>query len=74
MRAQDAYFVAKPDADTMVWGVLDGHGPDNGTLAAQVAAVSFREWCAEHPEELTLALALTLNPNPNPQPQPQPEP
>ena len=46
MRAQDAYFVAKPDADTMVWGVLDGHGPDNGTLAAQVAAVSFREWCA----------------------------
>ena len=33
---QDALFCARCDAPTIVWGVLDGHGHDNGALASQV--------------------------------------
>ena len=50
---QDAYFVARPaDGKSVVWGVLDGHGPDNGRLAAQTAASAFTEWFEAHMDEV----------------------
>ena len=35
---QDAIFCTQCDSQTMVWGVLDGHGHDNGQLASYVGA------------------------------------
>ena len=39
---QDSHFVLRCDAETIVWGVLDGHGADNGLLASSAASVL---WC-----------------------------
>ena len=48
---QDAMFVVRGER-TMVWGVLDGHGPDNGRLAAHGGVRAFKAWFAEHEVEL----------------------
>ena len=48
---QDACFVVRGER-TIVWGVLDGHGPDNGRLAAHAGARAFKAWFAEHDAEL----------------------
>ena len=37
----------------MVWGVLDGHGHDNGGLASQVGARVMKAWFEENHEALT---------------------
>jgi len=52
-RQQDAYFMAVLGAEARVWGILDGHGPDNGTLAAETAAKAFTTWFEGHAAELT---------------------
>ena len=36
----------------MVWGVLDGHGPDNGGLVAERASAALIEWFESHVDEL----------------------
>lgn len=38
---QDAYFTVRLGARDYVWGVLDGHGHDNGKVAAEAARDSF---------------------------------
>ena len=50
---QDSCFVARCDESTCVWGVLDGHGSDNGRLAAQAGAKAFKAWFLKKPAELT---------------------
>ena len=50
---QDSCFVARCDESTCVWGVLDGHGGDNGRLAAQAGAKAFKAWFLKKPAELT---------------------
>ena len=49
---QDAYFCAQLSDDTVVWGVLDGHGPDNGGLVAERASAALIEWFESHVDEL----------------------
>ena len=49
---QDAYFCAHLSDDTVVWGVLDGHGPDNGGLVAERASAALIEWFESHVDEL----------------------
>ena len=49
---QDAHFVARPAEDSIVWGVLDGHGPDNGCLAATTAAEALCKWFEKNVGEL----------------------
>ena len=50
---QDAAFVARVDAQTIVFGVLDGHGSDNGQLVAQVGASTLRQYFLQKATELT---------------------
>ena len=50
---QDSCFVARCDERTYVWGVLDGHGGENGRLAAHAAAKAFKAWFLKKPAELT---------------------
>ena len=38
--------------DAVVWGVLDGHGPDNGCLAATTASQALKAWFEQHGDEL----------------------
>ena len=45
---QDTYFTLKIDAHNAAWGVLDGHGGDNGTLVARVAANTIRDYLKLH--------------------------
>ena len=45
---QDTWFVLTVDDYNAVFGVLDGHGADNGTLVAQVAAEAIKAHMAEH--------------------------
>ena len=52
---QDAYFLAKIDEQNAVFGVLDGHGQDNGAIAAQAAAAACKEYLVAHFEELRAA-------------------
>ncbi|KAL1495750.1 hypothetical protein AB1Y20_016612 [Prymnesium parvum] len=51
---QDALFTVHCDDSTVVWGVLDGHGYDNGGLAAQTAASVFSAYFKKKYEDLTL--------------------
>ena len=57
---QDAHFVADCGDSTMVWGVLDGHGPDNGILAAQTGAAALKDWCTSHVSELRAAPSAAM--------------
>ena len=50
---QDAAFVARVDAQTIVFGVLDGHGSDNGQLVAQVGASTLRQYFIQKATDLT---------------------
>ena len=45
---QDTWFALKIDEHNQVWGVLDGHGSDNGTLVADVCAAAIKGHLAEH--------------------------
>ena len=49
---QDAYFITQPNEESVVWGILDGHGPDNGVLVAESAASALCEWFEAHVGEL----------------------
>lgn len=49
---QDAVFTTQPGADLVVWGVLDGHGPDNGALVAQTAASAMKHWFEAHVDQV----------------------
>ena len=55
---QDATFVASCGGGTLVWGVLDGHGPENGRIASWAGAAALKEYflgnvaaLEEEPEE-----------------------
>jgi len=50
---QDAIFCTQCDSQTMVWGVLDGHGHDNGQLASYVGARELMAYYEAHHVELT---------------------
>mmetsp|Transcript_28864 Transcript_28864/g.78612 ORF Transcript_28864/g.78612 Transcript_28864/m.78612 type:complete len:362 (-) Transcript_28864:99-1184(-) len=50
---QDALFCVRCGKDAIVWGVLDGHGHDNGGLASQVGAREFEMYFEKNHEELT---------------------
>ena len=45
---QDTYFVLEIDEYNAVFGVLDGHGSENGTLVAQTASDTIQAHLAEH--------------------------
>ena len=45
---QDTFFTLTIDDHNAVFGVLDGHGGQNGTLVAQVAADAIKAYLAEH--------------------------
>ncbi|KAL3923647.1 MAG: hypothetical protein SGPRY_004154, partial [Prymnesium sp.] len=45
---QDAYFVKKLDDSNFIFGVFDGHGHDNGKLAAKVASDTTRVYLTEN--------------------------
>ncbi|EOD15948.1 hypothetical protein EMIHUDRAFT_451573 [Emiliania huxleyi CCMP1516] len=56
--ATDATFVASCGGGTLVWGVLDGHGPENGRIASWAGAAALKEYflgnvaaLEEEPEE-----------------------
>ena len=44
---QDTFFALRLDEDNQVWGVLDGHGHDNGRIAAETARDSFKAFFGE---------------------------
>jgi serine/threonine protein phosphatase PrpC len=45
---QDTYFHLAIDDHNQVFGVLDGHGSENGTLVAEVASGAIKAYLAEH--------------------------
>jgi len=49
---QDAYFLHKIDDKNSVFGVMDGHGPDHGRIAAWAAANCAKKYLVEHFAEL----------------------
>ena len=49
---QDTWFAFKIDDHNQVWGVLDGHGSDNGTLVAEVCASVLEAYVREHFDRL----------------------
>ena len=45
---QDTYFHLEIDAYNHVFGVLDGHGGENGTLVAEVASDAIKDYLADN--------------------------
>lgn len=58
---QDTYFTAEFDAHNWLFGVLDGHGSENGTLAAEVASAVIKEYCVEHFSDLRTDATAVFN-------------
>lgn len=54
---QDAFFAVQPSASLAVWGVLDGHGPDNGRLASQAAAAAMSSYFTSEEGQAAVAEA-----------------
>ena len=52
---QDTYFHLKIDEHNQVFGVLDGHGADYGTLVAEVASDAIKAYISEHFDQLRTA-------------------
>jgi len=49
---QDAYFTASPSADVSIFAVFDGHGKQNGKLAATTAARAVEAHLCANPSRL----------------------
>ena len=45
---QDTFFTLRVDDHNAVFGVLDGHGAENGTRVAQAAAEAIKAHVAAH--------------------------
>jgi len=57
---QDTFFTAQPLPEVAIFGVFDGHGKQNGQLAAQTAARVVEEYLCAHATQLLTRPEETL--------------